>query len=85
MPEAPRLRLATPIVCGAVTLLPVERMVIARGGAGGRRWFMAALEPWALVVRDGDRVRVLGTGGDAASLDELRSGLPDIDAALAPP
>ena len=82
MAEAPKLRIGTPVVAGAVRLLPVERVAVQWGCVGGRGWFTASREPWALVVRDGEGWHVLGIAGAAPTLDELRARVPGLDDAL---
>ena len=86
MPERARrietLRAGPPLRVGEVTLLPVERVVVrsrpdARGG-----WVMAAVEPYALVVRDGRGLRVVELEGVAVSLEQLRERVPGLDASL---
>jgi uncharacterized spore protein YtfJ len=87
MPErtghAERVLAGKPIRVGAVTLLPVERVVVLSGTGGNGAWFTAAKEPYALVVRDAGGTRVLGIGDTAVSLEAIRERIPGLDAVLA--
>jgi hypothetical protein len=78
-----RLRLGRPLTVGAVTLLPVERVLVA--GAGGARsvWLAASLEPVALVVRDGRGTWAVGVDASPGSLEVLLRTVPGLEAALA--
>ncbi len=78
------LRAARPLRVGPVVLLAIERAVVrsARGAPG--IWASVALEPHALVVRDGGGVRGYGLDGRAVPLDRLREAIPALDALLAP-
>jgi hypothetical protein len=87
MPERTRhtetVRAGAPLRVGAVTLLPIERVVVhAHVGALGA-WFTAAKEPHALIVRDAGGIRALAVGATAVSLDALREEIPGLDAVLA--
>jgi len=78
------VRAATPICVGAVTLLPIEQVVVRAGGDERAAWVLAAVEPHALVVREAGRVRVIGIDATASSLEQLRETIPGLDALLAP-
>ncbi len=74
------LRAAPPVRVGPVTLLPIVRIVLRAGRGAGSVWASAAIEPYAIVVRDGADVRVLGVGGAAPTLDRLRGAIAGLDA-----
>lgn len=77
------VRVGAPVTLGNVTLLPVERVVLHSNRGDGHLWFSAAMEPYALIVRDADGIRVIATDAAAVSLRELRQRVPGIDMALA--
>jgi hypothetical protein len=83
--EIDEIRSARPIRVGAVTLLPLERVVLRSARFGPGAWVSAAVEPWAMIVQDGAGVRVVGVGASPPSLDELRGRIPGLDALLARP
>ena len=88
MPERARrvdtVRAATPIRVGPVTVLPIERVVVrSRRGASGV-WVLAAVEPYALVVREAGLTRVIGIDATAVSLEQLRERIPGLEALLSP-
>lgn len=64
---------------GAVTLLPIERVVLRCGCGAGAVWACAAIEPYALVVREAGVTRVVGVGGPAPPLEGL-PGIAGLDA-----
>jgi len=78
------LHAGRPLVVGAVTLLPIERVVVRSVPGGTHLWFSATKEPYALVVRDADGVRAVGIGAAAVPLEELRERIPGLEAMLAP-
>jgi uncharacterized spore protein YtfJ len=78
-----RVLAGKPIRVGAVTLLPVERVVVLSGTGAYGAWFTAAKEPYALVVRDADGTRVLDIGDTPVSLEAIRERIPGLDAVLA--
>jgi uncharacterized spore protein YtfJ len=87
MPERSRrtetMCIGAPIRVGAVTLLPIERVVLRAIRVSDGAWFVASKDPHALVVRDVDGIRTLGFGNAAESLETLREAVPGLDAALA--
>ena len=72
-----------PLKLGAVTLLPIEgvllHMHIGRGGG----WITASKEPLAIIVGDAARRQAFATDGSEMPLDALRERVPDLDAVLA--
>lgn len=87
MPEHSRhretWRVGAPVRVGAVTLAPIERVVIeAEAGALGL-WCAAAREPYALVVRDAGGVRAVDAQAGPMSLEALREKVPELDRLLA--
>lgn len=84
MPERARsteaLRAAAPIRVGDVTLVAIERIATCVAGIGAVAFASVALEPYAVVVRDGGGVRVVGVGAAAVTLEELRREVPGLDA-----
>jgi len=87
MPE-PRQQTETlcagaPVRIGAVTLLPIERVVLYATGAGACWWFAAAKQPYALVLREDGRVRAMDTQAAEIPIDTLCALVPRLDAALA--
>ena len=77
------VRAGTPLQVGAVTLLPIERVVVHSGMGALGAWFTAAKEPYALVVRDAGGIRALDIGAMGVSLEALRERIPGLDAVLA--
>lgn len=76
------VRAGTPLRVGSATLLPIERVVVHSGLGALGAWFVAAKEPYALVVRDAGGVRVLDLGAAVVSLEALRREVPGLDAVL---
>ncbi len=84
-PGIETLRAGRPLRVGDVTLLAIERAVLRSGRGALGMWVTAALEPYALVVRDAGGVRVLEIGGAAVPLEQLRGRIPELDDRLASP
>ena len=76
------LRAGKPLRVGDVTLWPIERVVVRSHPAARGGWVIASVEPYALVVRDGRRLRVLELAGVSVSLAQLRERIPGLDASL---
>ena len=55
------LRAGTPVTVGAVTLLPIERVVTHARQSNSSVWFSVSKEPLALVIRDADGIRAIET------------------------
>ena len=89
MPERERrsesLRAAAPLRVGAVTLIPIERVVVRSARRWPGVWASAALEPYALVVRDAGGVRAVGLDAEAVPLERLRELIPELEDLLASP
>jgi hypothetical protein len=68
---------------GAVTLLPIEHVVLHAYPINGRVWFSAIKEPYALVVRDAAGLWAIGSDPVAVSLERLRQSVPGLDGVLA--
>lgn len=77
------LRAGTPLTVGAVALLPIERVVLHALRIHRASYCAARKEPYALIVRDAEGVRVIGVGAAAPTLEALRSQVPDFDSVLA--
>ncbi len=79
-----RVRAASPIRVGSVTLLPIERMVVrAERGTLGAGWVLGAKEPYALIVREAESLRVVAVAAAQVSLEQLRVEIAGLDAVLA--
>ncbi len=76
------LRAATPVSVGSVSLLPIERVLVHSDRNAPVAWASAALEPYALIVRDALGIRALDVGAGAVSLEQLRERIPGLDAML---
>ncbi len=76
------LRAATPVRIGPVSLLPIERVMVHRGRCALVAWVSAALEPYALIVRDPLGIRVIDVGTGTVSLEQLLERIPGLDALL---
>ncbi len=74
------VRAGMPVRVGDVTLLPIERVVVRSARAAHGVWVSAAVEPYALVVRDAGGVRVVEIDGTVISLEQLRERIPELDA-----
>jgi len=87
MPERDRrsesVRAGTPLRVGSVSLLPLQRVVVCSARVGPGVWASAALEPYALVVRDAGGVRAVGVDARAIPLERLRELVPELDRLLA--
>ena len=77
-----KVRAGRPLCVGGVALLPIERVVVRSHPAARGGWVIASVEPYALVVRDGRRLRVLVLAGVSVSLAQLRERIPGLDASL---
>jgi len=77
------VRAGTPLCIGTVTVLPIERAVVRSDRGALRAWFSAAVEPYALIVRDADGIRAVDAEATPISLEELRQKIPGLDALLA--
>ena len=78
------MRAATPIRVGSVSLLPIECVMVHSDRSARVAWVSAALEPYALIVRDALGIRVIDVGAGAVPLERLREGIPGLDALLKP-
>lgn len=76
------LRAVTPVHVGSVSLLTIERVTVHPGRCAGVAWVSAALEPYALIVRDGLGIRVIDVGAGAVSLEQLREQITGLDGLL---
>lgn len=77
------LRAGSPLVIGAVALLPIERSVRRSWGGPAGAGFSITLEPYALVIRDAAGIRAFGVDAGELALDPLRLGVAGLDEALA--
>lgn len=77
------LRPGARIRVGAVTLLPIERLVLHADGCSTCAWFSAAKEPYALIVRDHLGIRAVDGNATAVSIEVLCEDVPGLRAALA--
>lgn len=69
---------------GAVTLLPIEHVILQAYPVNGRAWFSAIKKPYALVVRDTGGMWAIGSDAAAAiSLEKLRQSVPELENLLA--
>jgi hypothetical protein len=72
-----------PIAIGSATLLPVVRTIrLAIKGRNGV-WCAAVKEPYAVIVRERSGGAVFGIGAGAASIEQLRAKVSDLDDWLA--
>lgn len=76
------LRAETPVRIGPVSLLPIERVLLDAGRCALVAWVSAALEPYALIVRDALGIHVIAVGAGAVSLEHLLERIPGLDALL---
>lgn len=87
MPERPAhtetLKVGAPLDLGSVALLCIECAVLQTALDQGRAWCWAQSEPYALIVRDGNGIRVVELASVAVSLEALRDRLPELDRVLA--
>lgn len=81
--QAETFRAGAPVRIGLLAVLPIERMVLHANCAGECLWIAAAKEPYALVLREADRVRAMDTQAAEIPMDTLRAQVPRLDAALA--
>lgn len=77
------VRAGTPVTCGTVILLPIERVVLNSGWGNTRVWFSAIKEPYALIVRDAGGLWAIDTDAAVVSLEALRQRVPGLDTVLA--
>ena len=78
-----RVRAAAPLRVGSLTLLAIERVVVHSGKGARGAWAFAAVEPYALIVRDAGGIRLVDIGAPAVSLEDLSERIPGLDALLA--
>jgi hypothetical protein len=76
------LRAGAPLTVGAVSLLPIERVVLYTETWPAHVWVSAAKAPYALIVRDAGGLRVVTTGTGTVTLEQLRESIPGLDALL---
>ena len=77
------LRAGAPLTVGAVSMVPIERVVLHAQAGGSGIWCSVAKEPYALIVRERGDTRAVGIDGAEVSLEELREQVPGLDALLA--
>jgi hypothetical protein len=77
------LRAGAAMPFGAVTLLPIERVVLDARRGDGCCWFAAVKEPYALVLRDAAGIRAVDVHAAAIPIEMLRVRVPRLDVVLA--
>lgn len=77
------VRAGTPVVLGAMILLPIERLVWRADRTSARIWFSMHKEPWALIVQDGDGTRAVDMDAMPLPLEELSRAVPGLNGRLA--
>jgi hypothetical protein len=77
------LRAVAAVLVGAITLLPIERVVLYARCGDRCGWFAAAKEPYALVLRDAGGIRAVDVQAAAIPIETLRARMPRLDAVLA--
>jgi hypothetical protein len=77
------LRAGTPLTVGAVTLLPIERVVMHSDKGASGLWFAVAKEPYALVVRDPGGLRGFDANAAQVSLERLCEKISGLEVLLA--
>ena len=77
------LRCGVPVRHGAVTLLPIERVVLHACPNDGRMWFSAIKYPYALLVRDADGIWAIDIDAALVTIERLRQNVPELDSVLA--
>ncbi len=77
------LRAGTTVPVGAITLLPIERVVLYARCDDRSWWFAAVKEPYALVLRDAGGIRAFDVRAAAIPIETLRTRMSQFDAVLA--
>jgi len=81
--ETQVVRAGTPVVLGAMILMPIERLVWRADRTSSRVWFSMNKEPCALIVQDGDGTRAIDMDAMTMPLEELCRAVPGLNARLA--
>ena len=76
------LRVGNPLVAGAVTIVPIECCSLHFAAWNMGCCLSGLKEPFAIIVRDSDRVCAFDTEGKGISLQSLVRKIPDLDALL---
>jgi uncharacterized spore protein YtfJ len=77
------LQMGKPITVTGITLVPIEKVAIGSYGLGKNWWLYGAKQPSAVLVWDGNCIRVLSVQEHQFSLTELMRQLPGLELALA--
>lgn len=78
-----RMRAASPLRIGDVTLVPVERAAVGSASGEAGCWIGAFKEVVAVVICDASGVRVLTADSAEIPLDDLIRETPNLGAVLA--
>jgi len=81
--HADTLRAGPLLRFGNLVMLPIERVVLNSYRDSTPAWISAALEPYAMIVRDAGGIRDIGTGAVATSLEDLQERVHGLDSLLA--
>ena len=76
------LRAGAPIAVGAVRIIPIERIEVDATQGRYGVWCSAAKAPYAVVIRDDERVWAVGVEAQAVSVARLRAEVPGLDQLL---
>lgn len=68
---------------GAVTLLPIEHVILHAYPVNGHAWFSVTKEPYTVVVPDTGGMWTIGSDAASASLKRLRQSVPGLGRVLA--
>lgn len=77
------LRCGAPVRLEAVTLIPIERVVLHVCPSGGRMWFTASKQPYALIVRDASGIWAIDRDAALVPIERLHQNVPGLDSVLA--
>jgi hypothetical protein len=77
------MRAGKPVSIGAVSLVPVERVIVRAVASRAGGWVLAGLEPVALLVRDDRGVWAVDRDAVPVSVESLRRVVPGLEGFLA--
>jgi uncharacterized spore protein YtfJ len=78
-----KLQMGKPINVTGTTLVPIEEVTMGSYGLGKNWWLYGAKQPAAVLVWDGNCIRVLSVQEHQFSLAELVRQVPGLESALA--
>jgi uncharacterized spore protein YtfJ len=78
-----KVQMGKPITLTGITLVPIEKVAVGNHRLGQVFWLYGSKDPLAVLVCDGDGVRVLSIQEPQFTLAELARKVPGLASALA--